>query len=207
MCQGHAPSTGTGALGEDTTLTRPPRNAPVEILPYVRYQCACHHFHPHRFPGRLSGVVGCKEVVVRNGALLHVPVGLVLQELLGHAHRAVALSAEVREENGWCRPQQDHSPAAGLCVLGIRIEENVPQEIEEVTGGLRGKPLVAHTARNCQVTSQEGGRTQAASRVHCPQTALQRLHWHKSGVASCQPKSSLCHVPEVLHTLYPQGHG
>lgn len=113
------PSTGTGALGEDTgSLTHPPRNTPVEILPYVCCQRARYHLHPHRFPGRLSSIFRCKKVVVRNGALLHVPVGLVLQELLGHVHRVVALSAGVREENGWCRPQQDHSPAAGPPVCG-----------------------------------------------------------------------------------------
>lgn len=93
------PCPSTGALGEDTgSLTHPPRNAPVEILPYVRGQRAHHHLHPHRFPGRLSGIVGCKEVVVRNGALLHVPVGSILQELLGHAHCAVTLSTGVRGE-------------------------------------------------------------------------------------------------------------
>lgn len=166
---GPCPSTGTGALGEDTTLTRPPRNAPVEILPYVRYQLALHHLHPHRFPGRLSGVFGCKEVVVRNGALLHIPVGLVLQELLGHAHRAVALPAGVREENGWCGPLQDHSPAAGLGLAGDRERRKCPWEIEEVTGGLREKPLITHTAiaSNCQVMSQGRGGTQAAIRKHC----------------------------------------
>lgn len=113
------PSTGTGVLGEDTgSLTHPLRNTPVEVLPYVRCQRAHHHLHPHCFPGRLSSIIGCKEVVVRDGALLHIPVGLVLQELLGHVHCVVALPEGVREENDRRYPQQDPSPAVGLCVAG-----------------------------------------------------------------------------------------
>ena len=67
----------------------------AEVLPNLGHELPLDNLHSHSLPRWLRSFIGCKHIVIGNGALMLITVHFVLHELLGHLYGLVILSAVV----------------------------------------------------------------------------------------------------------------